>query len=151
MSFEEEWAAVRADAVKQQDTRMQLNSHPAGDGPRGGGKKLHVTSSELQGRADKADTVRSDFTDADNATMKETEQVGASLKGFKSGPAFTVFQARWRKQMSYVEGLLTKDVAGALRASAVDFEVREKAEADRHKGKGQGKGEDKADDGRHLK
>ncbi|MEU9013116.1 hypothetical protein AB0D12_25820 [Streptomyces sp. NPDC048479] len=98
-----------------------------------------MTYSVLMGRADKADTARGDFVDADNKAMTETGQVGASLRGFKSGPAFAPFLTRWKKQVSYVEGLLKNDVAGALRASAADFEVRDKDEADRYKNSRKGK------------
>ncbi|WP_326650195.1 hypothetical protein [Streptomyces sp. NBC_01750] len=135
MSFEEEWAQHKSEAT----TRMQLNHVDDGNGGRGGGQRLHVTYSVLMGRADKADTARGDFVDADNKVMTETGQVGASLKGFKSGPAFATFITRWKKQVSYVEGLLKNDVAGALRASAADFEVRDKDEADRYKNAHKGK------------
>ena len=81
---------------------------------------------------------------ADNETMKETEQVGPSLKGFKSGPAMDVFLERWSSQMKYVENLLKNDVAGTLRLSASAFETREHAEADRHRKGGKGSGVDVA-------
>lgn len=135
MSFDDEWAGLRADAAKRQEAGTRLNSYPADASGRGGpsGPQLKVTSSVLEDRAGKAETVHTDFTSADDETMKETEQVGASLKGFKSGPAFGTFQARWRSEMRYVSGLLQKDVAGDLRAAAADFEVRDKKEADRYK------------------
>ncbi|MFF9034648.1 hypothetical protein ACF090_04150 [Streptomyces sp. NPDC014892] len=139
MSFEEEWARARADSVKQQASSMRLNELPAEMGG-GGGKTLHVDGGELRGRARKADLVREDFVKADNETMKETEQVGASLKGFKSGPAMDVFLKRWSSQMKYVENLLKNDVAGTLRLSASAFETREHAEADRHRKGGKGSG-----------
>ncbi|MDG5808371.1 hypothetical protein P9869_38140 [Streptomyces ossamyceticus] len=146
MSFEEEWARARDHSIKQQASSMRLNELPAEMGG-GSGDTLHVDGNELRGRARKADIVRGDFVKADNETMKETEQVGASLKGFKSGPAVEVFLKRWRSQMTYVENLLKNDVAGTLRISASEFETREHAEADRHRKGGKDSGGSSKKDG----
>ncbi|MFD4814509.1 hypothetical protein [Streptomyces sp. NPDC058418] len=141
MTFDEEWASVRSAAVEQQETRMRLNQLPA-DGGGGSGKRLHVDSAELRGRAGKADTVRTDFIKTDNAARKETGEVGAGLKGFHSAPAFKTFSTRWDAQMKYVEGLLQNAVAGGLRESAAEFDARERTEKDRHS-----RGGDKAGSG----
>ncbi|MGW6457713.1 hypothetical protein ACWF94_17665 [Streptomyces sp. NPDC055078] len=141
MTFDEEWAAARSAAVEQQATRMRLNQLPA-EGGGGTGKRLHVDSSELRGRAGKADIVRTDFVKADNAASKETGDVGGGLKGFRSAPAFKTFSTRWESQMKYVEGLLQNAVAGGLREAAAEFDARERAEKDRH-----GKGGDKSGKG----
>jgi hypothetical protein len=110
---------------------MQLNgAHTSSNGK----KRLVVTSSVLDERAKKADEVRKDFAAADDDAMKQTGEVGNSLKGFRSASAFTAFTSRWQSQMKYVEGLLEKDVAGALRASAQDYRAREQKEAARHRG-----------------
>ncbi|MEU6284699.1 hypothetical protein [Streptomyces sp. NPDC047028] len=130
-SFDELWGQARTNAAARQHSSMQLNHLPADFGS-GGGKKLVVTSSVLSGRAQKADHVRHDFAAADNSAMKDTDQVGGSLKGFKSASAFSTFTARWRGQMAYVQGLLEKDVAGALRLSAQDYAAREQKEKARH-------------------
>ncbi|BBC32525.1 hypothetical protein SGFS_038190 [Streptomyces graminofaciens] len=131
MSFEDAWAAARSGAAAK--VSIQLNSVPTDSGgsvpP---GKRLVVTSGLLNERANKADLVREDFVKADNSTMKETDQVSSSLKGFKSASAFSVFATRWRGQMKYVEGLLQNGVAGALRATAQDFAAREAKEKARH-------------------
>ncbi|WP_223732605.1 type VII secretion target [Streptomyces purpurogeneiscleroticus] len=149
MSFEQEWAALKATATANQHTRMRLNSAPASAGG-GGGQRLHVTPSVLRHRAEKADIVRRDFLAADDKATKETGQVAASLAGFRSGPAFDVFKKRWTSQMDYVKGLLQNDVAGALRAAANDFEARDRAEGEkyRHGGKGGGRPGTSRDDGR---
>ncbi|MEU5899122.1 hypothetical protein [Streptomyces venezuelae] len=136
MSFEEEWATARSTAVSE--TRMRLNAVDDGSGNRGLGRGLKVTSSVLNQRADKADIVREDFLKADNAAMTETAQVGPSLKGFESGPAFANFIDRWKSQMAYVEKLVQNDVAGALRRSAQTFTEREKKERDRARNEHQG-------------
>ncbi|MGW6897012.1 MULTISPECIES: hypothetical protein [unclassified Streptomyces] len=133
MSFDEEWAELRAEAAAKQTAAMQLNSFQAGEGPSGAKEKVKITGAELRRRAGKADIVRGDFRDADNKTMTETGQVGPSLKGFASRSAFEVFVKRWNAQMKYVEGLLQQDVAGALRATADDFSAQDQAQADRHK------------------
>lgn len=109
---------------------MRLNGIPPEDGPTG--KKLHVDSSELRGRAGKADIVRTDFAKADNDATKETGQIQAGLKGFRSGPAFKTFSTRWESQMKYVDGLLLNGVAGKLRESAAEFDARERTEKARH-------------------
>ncbi|MFI8517270.1 hypothetical protein ACIGEZ_05505 [Streptomyces sp. NPDC085481] len=142
MSFDEEWASARATAVLHQESAMRLNQLPADGGGGGGsgagsGKKLHVDSGELRGRAGKADTVRTDFAKADDAAAKETGDVAAGLKGFRSAPAFKTFTTRWSAQMKYVDGLLANGVAGALRESAAEFDARERTEKARH-GKGAG-------------
>ncbi|MFE5487034.1 hypothetical protein [Streptomyces sp. NPDC056527] len=142
MTFDDEWAAVRTVAVERQETRMRLNQLPA-DGGGGTGKKLHVDSAELRGRAGKADIVRSDFVKADNTATKETGEVAAGLKGFRSAPAFKTFSTRWEAQMKYVEGLLANAVAGGLRESAAEFDARERAEQARHS-----KGGDKSGNGK---
>ncbi|MFF1959194.1 hypothetical protein ACFVWX_19665 [Streptomyces sp. NPDC058220] len=142
MTFDEEWASVRSAAVEQQETRMRLNQLPADGGGGGSGKRLHVDSAELRGRAGKADTVRTDFIKTDNAARKETGEVGAGLKGFHSAPAFKTFSTRWDAQMKYVEGLLQNAVAGGLRESAAEFDARERTEKDRHS-----RGGDKAGSG----
>ncbi|WP_405687450.1 hypothetical protein [Streptomyces sp. NBC_00057] len=133
MSFDEEWAELRAEAATRQQTAMQLNSLPPGVGPSGAKEKVKITGSELRRRAGKADIVRGDFRDADNKTMTETKQVGPSLKGFASRSAFEVFVKRWNAQMKYVDGLLEQDVSGALRATADGFAAEDQAQADRHK------------------
>jgi hypothetical protein len=132
MSFEAEWAAARSEASA--NVSMRLNGVDDGNGGRGlPGQKLHVDARELRSRAGKADIVRDDFMKVDDAALTETEQVAASLPGLKSASAFGVFTKRWKTQMTYVEGLLKSDVAGALRASANDFDAREKAETDKYK------------------
>ncbi|MFI1711373.1 hypothetical protein ACWDDN_40350 [Streptomyces griseoruber] len=132
MSFDEMWGKARSTAVARQDSSMQLNQLPADAGGGAPGPRLVVTSAVLTERAKNTDRVRDDFVDADNAAMKETDQVTASLLGFKSASAFSAFAIRWRGQMDYVKGLLEKDVAGALRASAQEFVAREIKEKQRH-------------------
>lgn len=130
MSFEADWASARSDATA--NVSMRLNATDDGSGGRGPGRGLKVTSSVLNDRAQKADTVRDDFTKADDAVMKETTQVGPSLKGFECSSAFSTFTARWRGQMKYVETLLKDDVSAALRLSAQSFMERERKEKERH-------------------
>lgn len=130
-SFDELWGQARTKAVARQRSSMQLNGAPTKSG---GEKRLVVTSSVLEERAKKADEVRKDFAAADDDAMQQTGEVGDSLKGFKSASAFATFTSRWQSQMKYVEGLLEKDVAGALRASAQDYRAREQKEAARHRG-----------------
>ncbi|CAM5686698.1 hypothetical protein SALBM135S_07327 [Streptomyces alboniger] len=117
---------------------MRLNAVDDGSGNRGLGRGLKVTSSILNHRAEKADIVREDFLKADNEAMTETAQIGASLKGFKSAPAFANFIDRWKSQMEYVERLVQNDVAGALRSSAQTFMERERKETDRARSENQG-------------
>ena len=131
MSFDEMWGKARSDAAARQHSSMQLNQLPADRGSTSG-KKLVADSGFLRRRATNTDSVRDDFVKADNSTTKETEQVGASLKGFKSGPEFSTFMTRWRGQMKYVENLLKNDIAGTLRTSADEYALREQKEKARH-------------------
>ncbi|MEV7196111.1 hypothetical protein AB0N81_30560 [Streptomyces sp. NPDC093510] len=134
MSFESDWASARSAANAK--TSMQLNASDDGSGNRGLGRGLKVTSSILLDRATKADTVRDDFTAADNAALTETAQVGPSLKGFQSSSAFSTFIDRWKSQVKHVETLLKDDVSGALRESAQSFKERERKEKERHSREG---------------
>ncbi|MEU6822258.1 hypothetical protein ABZ921_16660 [Streptomyces atriruber] len=134
MSFDSDWASARSAATAK--TSMRLNASDDGSGNRGLGRGLKVTSSILNERAGKADTVRDDFMKADNSTMKETGQVGPSLKGFESASAFSTFTDRWKDQMKHVDALLKDDVSGALRSSAQSYMARERKEKDRHSSEG---------------
>lgn len=142
MSFDDEWAGVRAEAHTRRAAKMEL----AGlEGDRSGGAnppQYQVTSSDLTHHAEKADIVRGDFAKVDDTALKETGPVGGSLKGFASAAAFKVFEDRWQSQMTYVEGLLEKDVAAALRSSALTFDEEEAKQ--RQKFHGRGKGDDRA-------
>ena len=119
VSFDEEWAQLVAKATQERGTRMRLNGH---DGGGGSGKKLHVTPDELTKRAGKTDAIRGNLGKADNTVLKETEQVAAGLKGFKSAGAFATFKERWEEQMKYLQGLLDNGVARPLRSAANELQ-----------------------------
>ncbi|KUN79388.1 hypothetical protein [Streptomyces griseoruber] len=123
MSFDEMWGQARSSAVARQESSMQLNQLPADGGGGASQPTLDVDSGVLEERATKADTVRSNFKDADDKTMSATGKV--ELKGFKSEAAIATFQKRWRSQMQYMDGLLDKGVAGNLRTSAAEFRSEE--------------------------
>ncbi|MFG2585581.1 type VII secretion target [Streptomyces malaysiensis] len=146
MSFEDEWAGIKAEAAKQQESHMRLNQLDDGNGGRGiPQKKLKVTASVLRNKAGKVDHVSTGFAKADNETMTETGQVKASLKGFDSAAAFATFQERWRSQMRYAQGLLSQGLAGPLRDAATHFEVTDKGIGDQigREGKKRDGGQDK--------
>jgi len=119
VSFDEEWAQLVARATQERRTCMRLNGN-GGDG--GSGKKLRVTPGELTKRAGRAEAIRGDLHKADDAALKETEQVAAGLKGFKSAGAFAVFKERWEGQMKYLQGLLENGVAKPLRSAASELQ-----------------------------
>ncbi|GAA2410295.1 hypothetical protein GCM10010420_43830 [Streptomyces glaucosporus] len=125
MSFDEEWAQLVAKATQERETRMSLNGHGGG----GSGKKLRVTPGELTERAGRTDAIRGDFAKADNAAMKETEQIADGLKGFKSAAAFATFQERWREQMKYLQNLLDNGVAKPLRSAASELQREDSDQA----------------------
>ncbi|MFG3259404.1 hypothetical protein [Streptomyces sp. NPDC048172] len=122
MSFEEEWAELKAVHAPSGSVGMQIDG--AGDGPRGprgpGEKPLAVTPSVLRTRAGRAETVRGQFLRADDEVMRETGQVGGTLKGFATESALTTFQERWRDQMAYVKEQFG-GTAKALRYAADHF------------------------------
>lgn len=122
MSFEQEWASLVSNARSQQSTSTQINS--AGDGGQGGGKGIHVTPHVLRSYAGRADKVSEDFAKTDNETMRETEQVPGSMKGFASDEAFQDFQKDWRAHMKHLDGLFT-GVAKALRSAATTFKAQD--------------------------
>lgn len=123
MSFDEAWSQARSAAAARQNSSMQLNQLAADGGSGGTEAQLNVDASLLEDRAKKADTVRTNFKDADNKVMGATEKV--DLKGFKSDGAITTFQNRWRSQMRYMDTLLEAGVAGNLRISAAEFKAEE--------------------------
>ncbi|MFJ8658631.1 hypothetical protein [Streptomyces sp. NPDC093795] len=138
MSFDQEWASARSQAVET--VSMRLNTVDDGNGGRGGpGTRLHVDAKVLDGRARAAETILENFVHADDAAAKETSQVGGSLKGFKSAAGFKVFQTRWDSQTAYVRGLLSDKVVGALRGAASDFRDEERRRALAMKGMDDGK------------
>ncbi|MGP3986865.1 hypothetical protein [Streptomyces sp. 3N207] len=129
MSFEQEWAGLKAAYAPETTVHMRL----AGTGTHGGGtvvggagsgangqKRLHVTAHVLRGRAGHAETVRSQFLKADDEVTRETGQITGALKGFRTDAAIATFQERWRDQMSYVKQQFT-GTASALRSAAGAF------------------------------
>jgi hypothetical protein len=96
------WGQARSSAAARQHSSMRLNQLPADRGPTG--EKLVADAGFLRNRAKKADTVRDDFSKVDNDAVKETKQVGHSLKGFKSGSAFSTNISRWGNKMKNIEG-----------------------------------------------
>ncbi|RLL69160.1 WXG100 family type VII secretion target [Streptomyces sp. Z26] len=130
-SFDEQWARLHAAAAEETAARdgaarMRLASSGSGSDKRGGGPKLKVTPNVLRGKATRTDETAGDFMKADNKTMTETGQVGASLKGFACAGAFEVFQDRWKAQMRHVQGALKEGVADGLRSAATNFEASDK-------------------------
>lgn len=125
MSFEDEWAQIRAEAARERGAETRLNQASGAKG----GKKLQVTASVLESRAKHADAVRGNFTKADDAATKETAQIKSGLKGFSSASGLDAFQERWRNQVSYLESLLEHGVAGALRSAARQFGAEDRAQS----------------------
>ncbi|UUU30511.1 hypothetical protein JIX56_11690 [Streptomyces sp. CA-210063] len=123
MSFDEAWGQARSAAAARQISRTQLNQLAASGGSGGPEAQLNVDASLLEDRAKKADTVRTNFKDADNKVMGATEKI--DLSGFKSDGAISTFQKRWRSQMHYMDTLLETGVAGNLRISAAEFKAEE--------------------------
>lgn len=123
------WGQARTTAAARQQSGMRLDHVPAEPGE---GEQLVADAGFLRHRAKSADTARTEFVKTDDAASKETGQVAGSLKGFKSGPAFTTFMTRWRGQVDPVENLLKNDVAGALRTNADEYAAHEQQEKARH-------------------
>ncbi|MCP9210066.1 type VII secretion target [Streptomyces cucumeris] len=120
MTFEEEWAQLKAAAqAPAAATGTRLDSAGGGSGP-GGPQKLHVTASVLRGRAGRAETVRGQFLTADDEVMTETGQVSGSLTGFATDKAIDTFLERWKDQMAFVKGQFS-GTASALRTAADAF------------------------------
>ncbi len=129
MSFEQEWAGLKAAYVPEESTFMRLagagGSGSCGTGGSGGGpggrhKKLHVTAPLLRTRAGRAETVRGQFMKADDEVTRETGQITGSLKGFLTDAAIATFQERWKDQMAHARQQFTH-TAAALRTAADSF------------------------------
>ncbi|MBO8200090.1 hypothetical protein ACFW4X_32895 [Streptomyces smyrnaeus] len=128
MSFEQEWAGLKAAYAPESTAHMRLAGADVPGGGGGGGtgggpagkKRLQVTDHVLRERAGRAETVRGQFLKADDEVMRETGQIGGGLKGFRTEAALATFQERWRDQMSYVKQQLT-GTASALRTAAGAF------------------------------
>ncbi|MGI5348237.1 hypothetical protein ACQEU8_08580 [Streptomyces sp. CA-250714] len=138
MSFEQEWAGLKAAYAPEGTAHMRLAGTGAHGGVTGGGgaangkKRLNVTAPVLRGRAGRAETVRGQFLKADDEVMRETGQITGTLKGFRADAAIATFQERWRDQMSYVKQQFT-GTSSALRTAAGAFtseDHRRKAEID---------------------
>ncbi|MCF6525100.1 type VII secretion target [Streptomyces sp. JJ36] len=128
MSFEEEWAQLKAAAFERQQAGvgMQLAGHdPDTLGP-GGKPQLKVTPKVLREKAGTTDDVRGDLKKVDDEAMRETGQVKAGLKGFACADAFEAFEERWGAQMRFLQGVLENKVARALREAATLFEVNDR-------------------------
>ncbi len=125
MSFDDEWAQLKANAQAEQATGTRLNG--AGGGGHGGKGKLHVTPSLLRGRADKAENEASkEFKDAHKDVLAKTAEIPGSMKGFSSAGAFSDFVDSWEKGAKYVAGQIGKEgLGGALRSAADSFETED--------------------------
>ncbi|MBH5337297.1 hypothetical protein IHE55_22055 [Streptomyces pactum] len=123
MSFEQEWAALQAEA--KQSVGMRLNE-AGGDKSPGAGQGLKVSGSALRGKARSAEEVAKSVGAVDDEALKETGQVKAGLKGFACAAAFETFQERWGDQTRYLAGLLNQSLAMALRTAAATFEEDDK-------------------------
>ncbi|MEU8822138.1 hypothetical protein [Streptomyces sp. NPDC048636] len=128
MTFEEEWAQLKAAAhTPSAATGTRLDSS-GGCGVPGARPKLHVTASVLRGRAGRAETVRGQFLTADDEVMTETGRVSGTLKGFATDRALDTFMARWKDQMAYVKGRFGS-TASALRTAADAFTHEDRRQA----------------------
>lgn len=138
MSFQDEWASLKAEAAasRQDSARVTLASaEDEGGGKDGDGKKLRVTPGILRERAGKADTVRHDFATADDTAMSELRSAKKGLDGFDSAAAIDTFTERWQSQMNYLKGVLEHGVAGQLRTAAQSFKSEDLAQAAKNKPK----------------
>lgn len=125
MSFEQEWAALQAEAKQSVGMRLNEAGGDKGSGP-SSAKGLKVSGSTLRGKARSAEEVATSVGKVDDEAVKETGQVKAGLGGFRSAAAFEDFQERWRDQTRYLEGLLNQTLATALRNAAAKFEEDDK-------------------------
>ncbi|MBO8185465.1 type VII secretion target [Streptomyces spirodelae] len=132
MSFEQEWAGLKAAYAPEGTAHMRLAGADGLQGGGGGGigrgpnpkQRLNVTGSVLRSRAGRAETVRGQFLKADDEVMRETGQITGTLKGFRTDAAIATFQERWRDQMSYVKQQFGS-TASALRTAAGAFETED--------------------------
>ncbi|KUJ70634.1 hypothetical protein ACZ90_01625 [Streptomyces albus subsp. albus] len=120
MAFEDEWAQLKAQQMVSAGTR--LDHVDGAPGPAGQQPRLKVTDATLRGRAEKAETVRGQFVQADDEVVKEMGEVPGTLKGFTCDAAVSKFLERWKDQMSFVKDEFT-GTAKALRTSADAFKA----------------------------
>ncbi|GAA0459590.1 hypothetical protein [Streptomyces olivaceiscleroticus] len=134
MSFQDEWASLKAEAAasRQENARMSLAGAGAKNGG-GDGTNLQVTPSVLKERAKNAMTVRHDFATADDMAMSELKAARKGLDGFESVTGIDTFTERWQSQMNYLKGVLEHGVAGQLRSAAQSFKSEDLAQAAKQK------------------
>ncbi|MFJ9343685.1 hypothetical protein ACIRP0_31045 [Streptomyces sp. NPDC101733] len=95
MSFDEEWAAARANAS------LRLNSVPTDPGGSGGGADLAINQDHIGAIGSEAHKLHSRLqTDGKHAATATTEAAGAlSKEGFASGAALAKAHTRWESQV----------------------------------------------------
>ncbi|MGO4756802.1 hypothetical protein AB4212_50775, partial [Streptomyces sp. 2MCAF27] len=99
VSFEEEWAQLRAEATQQPNTHMQLNqlhSRPAS----GGQGDLSVHAKDLAAIGDAAFTLHGRLeTDGDHAKVSSGKAAKDLTDDFAVGSALTDVVEKWKKQV----------------------------------------------------
>ncbi|MDJ1133250.1 hypothetical protein [Streptomyces iconiensis] len=118
MTFEEEWAALKAGAGDGSRVHTRLNGPLP---PDGAGPGLKVSASVLRAKAEATDKIARRFMATDNEAMTETRQIKGSLSGFACASAFDTFDERWARQMKYVREVLETRTADSLRKAAKLF------------------------------
>jgi hypothetical protein len=136
MSFEDEWAQLKADAAQRGSTRMQLNQHQAGDGGGGGGSgDLVVQQDDLGAVGHEAYTLHGRLhKQADIAGMGagggagSSEQAATHLSGhnFQMGGEFSRALTLWDSKVKTVLQMC------AHISNHLDYSRREHARDDEH-------------------
>ncbi|MFI9626865.1 type VII secretion target [Streptomyces sp. NPDC052042] len=131
MSFEDEWAQLKAEARAERSARMRLNQADGGGG-QGSKGKLHVTPSVLRSFAKKAEEkAAKEFREAHSVAVSKTSEVSGSMKGFTCDEALTSFIESWKNGVKYVSGQIGSDgLAKNLRSAADCFVTEDQARRD---------------------
>jgi acyl-CoA thioesterase FadM len=104
MSFDAEWAALKAEAAQRRSTRMQLNQLPPDS--QGGGVPqgdLAVSQTDLAAIGDAAFQLHQDLDRDGDHARAATAQAASSLKAdFAIGAALDHVATRWSEQLRSV-------------------------------------------------
>lgn len=115
MGFDEEWAALRAEAAERGSTGMRLNQLPA-DGPASGPSgtsKLVSTPAEKKAAAD---TISTELLTSTKKAGNHADEANAgavgSLSGWVTAGALKKVQTTWDGQVKTLMGRLSKERDG---------------------------------------
>lgn len=122
MSFEDEWAQLRAESAHKKDGSMQLASAPGpspSPGPSLTGMDLGLTDGPIRTKASGIRTANSDAKD--KSKLDDAAAVGGIHSGWVAGSASNDCVTAWQRRLHELSDMV-EDAAGAL-TDAMDKQI----------------------------